>query len=153
MVKEITKQTLRFIENGVIDWTPIKDYFNDLEDVINDHADEIKASVQRQTVLYRYPIWASGTFTMLRGGKHPRLKIIDGWITVADNSDRAQKIEVIDIAEPVDISSSYSAGVIIPLPIRLNSDKIMFHKDVEIRALGERRVVIEMLCETYELEE
>lgn len=152
MANKISKYALHHVDDGRIDWTPIENNFTDIENTINEHADEIKTLAQRQTIVYKYPILEKGTYTMVRGGKHLRIKIIKGWVTVSDNSGREQTIQLPGISEPLSISSTYGAGVIVPLIIGLNNDKVMFHKDITINASGNRYVTVELLCESYELE-
>ena len=148
MVKTFEKRTFDFIDSGYINWAPIITMFEDLQDVINENARDTTALAKRQTLNYRYPIWAAGDFDMLRGNKHPNLKIVDGWVITGDNSDLDQTIEIVGISDSLYIPDSYKSGVVIPLEI-INED-ISFFEDVIIRANTNKRMIVELLCESNE---
>jgi len=125
------------ISYGFSDRTTIKNLQND-----------VNALYERQTQTYTLPIWAAGQYTMLNGGRHTRLKIIDAWVEVKDNSDQDQSIEIVGFSNILNISDTYGAGVAIPLD--MTRGELGFGENVIVRAGTNRRVTVQLLCESNE---
>lgn len=142
---------------GNVDKDPNIIYFNPEHNVnygynnritIKDLDTDVKALFERQTFNIRFPIWVAGKFTMLRGGKHIRLTILDAWVIISDNADLDQTIEIIGFSDVLYIPNTYGAGVSIPLDIIRGN--LLFGEDIIVRAETNKRVTIELLCESDE---
>lgn len=138
------------------DSTPIKTLANEIEDLIfPDGKDvtipnEINAIASRQTLCYTYLIISKGEHTIINGHRHPRMKAMQAWVELKDNSDRTQRIEIIGITKPHDIAESYKAGVAIPLTLLYRTNEIHFVTDIKVKADTDRLVSVTLLCESTE---
>jgi len=126
--------------------TPIKSLASEVSDVMfpegttGDIYNEINAVASRQTFNIQYLISEAGEFIIVNSYRHLRLKIIQAWVEVKDNSYRSQAIEIIDIAEPKTISESYKAGVAVPL--KLIKEELNFYKSIRVIAKSNRLVTV-----------
>jgi len=109
---------------------------------------EINAIASRQTFNISYLISNSGEFIIVNSYRHLRIKIIQAWVEVKDNSYRSQAIEIIDITEPKTISESYKAGVAVPL--KIIKQELNFYKSIRVIAKSNRLVTVNLLCESAE---
>ncbi len=105
-----------------------------------------------KTFLLSCPIFAAGKSMMARGGMHPRIKIVQAWVQVTDTSSRNQIIEIIGISNPLTITSGYSAGVTINFMPHLLQLDIPDMNDIIVNATTNRKLIINLLCEAYDLD-
>ncbi len=124
------------------------DYGYDTRNTIKDLNTDVKALFERQTFNVSLPIWAAGDYTMLNGGRHARLSILDAWVEVKDNSDQNQTIEIVGFSDILNIPETYSAGVAIPLD--MIRGELGFGENVIVKASTNRRVTVELMCESDE---
>lgn len=111
----------------------------------------LNALYGRQSVSLRKFTETKGTHIIANARRHVRLKVLDAWVTVSDNSDVEQSVEVLGITKPLEIAPSYKAGVSIPLTIVEN--EINFFRPIKVNVSSNRRVVVELLCESMETPE
>lgn len=115
-----------------------------LDTVIQD----VQALAARQTFNIVYLITCKGEHIIVNSRRHPRMKIVQAWITVSDNSTRPQVIEIIGLCKAQFITESYKAGVAIPLIII--QPEIHFIDAVVIKAASSRLITVNLLCESTE---
>lgn len=126
---------------------PNYDYGYDTRTTIKDLTKDVNALYERQTFSISLPIWEAGQFILMRGGKHPRLNILDAWVVVGDDSGLEQNVEMVGFGS-VNILGTYDAGVTIPL--EMERGNLSFLEDVIVRTTTNRRVTVELLCESGE---
>ncbi len=136
--------------------TPLKTLATEIEELMfpdglsDTITGEINAVASRQTFCYTYLITSRGEHTIINGHRHPRMKVIQAWVELKDNSERSQRIEVIGVTKPQDIAESYKAGVAILLPLRYRTNEIHFVSDIKVKADTDRLVSVTLLCESTE---
>jgi len=116
-----------------------------LDEVIRD----VQALAARQTFNLAYLVSCKGEHTIVNSRRHSRMRILQAWVTVADNSDRSQSIELMGLCKAQPIAESYKAGVAIPLTL-IRNPELHFIDEVTIKATGSRLVTINILCESTE---
>jgi len=109
---------------------------------------DIDSLYQNQSNLYVIPIWAAGQYTLLDGNKHGRLKIVDAWVEVKDNSDLDSTVEIIGLSNPLYVPNTYSAGVSIPIDVLRKN--IGLNEFVYVRASTNKRLSVHLQCESDE---
>ena len=111
---------------------------------------EINAVASRQSFNIIYLITSRGEHIILNGHRHPRMKVLQAWVELKDNSERTQRIEIIGITQPKDIAESYKAGVAIPLTLRYRTNEVHFVSNVIVKADSDRLCTVHLLCESTE---
>ncbi len=111
---------------------------------------EVNAVASRQTFNIVYLITSRGEHVIINGHRHPRMKILQAWVELKDNSERTQSIEIIGITQPKDIAETYKAGVAVPLTLRYRTNEVHFVSSVITKTDTDRAVTVTLLCESTE---
>ena len=78
-------------------------------DKITTLEDRVDSLYQAQSSIV-YPLWARGTYAILKARQHYRVKLVDAYVVVGDNSERDITLELVGYSEPMTITSTYKSG-------------------------------------------
>ncbi len=111
---------------------------------------EVNAVASRQTFNIIYLITSRGEHVIVNGHRHPRMKVLQAWVELKDNSERPQSIEIIGITRPKDIADTYKAGVAVLLELRYRTNEVHFVSSVIAKVSSDRAITVTLLCESTE---
>jgi len=103
-----------------------------------------------QTHLISFPVWSEGEHTILQPREHQRIKIIEAWATLGDNTNRSQTLELMGVSQPLHFSNSYTSGSIKPFEVMKMHGKIPYFRSLKVKASTARRTTINLLVTSYE---
>ena len=137
-----------FYDDGSVDWNPVRKAFTEIQDILNEHADEIKASVKHNTQTISYAIEGEGIKTILKSGKHYRGKIVNAYVIMGDNVPQKTIVELEGISEQISFNSTEGMGKV--RIFKLKKSQIHFIDEVRVVQTGDRRMVINITIESTE---
>lgn len=117
--------------------------------ILKDLQADVDILFKRQSSVHKCNIWEYDTGNKpLITGKHGRLKIRDAMVYVSDNNYVEQYVEIIGITEPLNIASTYSSGVAIPLNVIRSF--VGLNEQIDVYSTGGRRIAVELQCDNNE---
>lgn len=125
MAEKVSVKPFKAIEDGATDWGPIRKNFEDIQEKINEHADELK------------------------GGKHLRCRPVNAFAVIHDNIDTEVRVSLVDLAGDIKFSDSEKkgSGKIFDLyPNRI----LHFIESLEVELSEDRRVSVYVTLESVE---
>lgn len=148
MAEEIALKDFNAVEDGSTDWGNIRENFTDLEEVINEHVDELRAIVKRQTFTVSKLFASKGKHVFLTGGKHLRCRPVNAYAVVHDNVDREVRI-TLDLGQEIKFSATEKKGS--AKDITLHPHKaVHFTESVFVEFSEDRRVSVYVTFESIE---
>ena len=148
MVEKSTFIQPTFIDNGSVDWQPVKNAFTEIQDILNEHANELKASVRHSTNTISFALDSSEAITVLRAGKHLRGKIINAFVMMGDNIEQETIVELVGITQPIKFSKTEKAGKI--RIFNILKEALHFSENVIAKQSSNRRLIITFTLESTE---
>lgn len=149
MAEKIEVQSFRAIEDGSTDWNPIKENFQDIQEKINEHADELKALSTHSTFTISRMFQSRGRHVLLSGGKHLRCRPVNAYAIVHDNIESEISISLVDHAEDIKFSPSEKKGS--GKLFDLYSNRILHFIDtLEVELSADRRISVYATFESVE---
>lgn len=140
-----------FIDNGSTDWKPVKNAFAEIQDILNEHAGELKALAKHSTFTISMMFQTSGRHVLLQGGKHLRCRPVNAFAVVHDNISQDIRVTLIDISGTAKFNDTEKKGSAKMLDLLAN--KVVHFKDtVEVELSISRRVTIYATFESIEEE-
>lgn len=150
MVKKIESKIFNAIDDGSIDWGPLRKNFSDFEKKINEFADEIKALSQRQTFTVSGMFQTGGKHTLVNPRAHVRCKITNAYALIHDNIDLEIMVSLVGLAEvKFSDSEKKGSGKIFEVP---GHKTLHFLDSVEVELSGSRRVSVYVSFQSIEEE-
>jgi hypothetical protein len=151
MVKKSEIETLSYIETGAFDYGPLKNSLTELEEATNENAEEITALAKRQTFTLSMMIDTAGEHVLVRGGKHPRMKMIHGYAIVCDGIEIDAYVEIQGAASRIKFynGDKYGKGRIFD-PFKNHA--IHFSETVMVSLTVDRRILVSATFESTEEE-
>lgn len=141
MVEKSTFRQPKFVDDGSVDWRPVKSAFTEIQDVLNEHARELKALAQHGTFTISMMFQTQGKHVLLRGGKHLRLKPVNAFAVVHDNVPQEIQVTIVGFSHPAKFSDTEKKGSAKMLDIL--SNKVLHFKDsVEVELSTSRRITV-----------
>lgn len=148
MVEKSTFTQPKFIDNGSVDWEPVKTAFSEIQEILNEHADEVKSVVRHNTQTISYAIDGAGSEMVIQPSKHLRGKITNAFLTLGDNIEQTTSVELRGISSPLNINSTEGAGKV--RLFKITKPQLHFIDGVEVIQTGTRRMVITITIESIE---
>ncbi len=150
MVKKVEMKQFSAIDDGSIDWAPLRKNLADIEKKINEFADEIKALSQRQTFTISGMFQTRGKHTLVNSGAHVRCKITNAYAVIHDNIETEVIVSLLDLAEvKFSDSEKKGSGKIFDIP---GYKSLHFVDSVEVELSDSRRVSVYVTFESVEVE-
>ncbi|MCK4826982.1 hypothetical protein KA005_65215 [bacterium] len=149
MVKDATIKYVEAIDTGEMDLAALRENFSHLGDVINEHADEMRALSSKQTQSVNYAVDQSGLKTILEGGKHLRIEIVNAFVQMGDNITNENIVELMGISDPIRFSPTEKAGKVRIFDI--HKKNLMFSEGIIVKTSSNRRVIISVLFKSTEV--
>lgn len=149
MVKDASIKYVEAIETGEMDLVALRDNFNHLKEVINEHADEIRALASKQTQTIGYAVDQSGLTTILEGGKHLRIEIVNAFVQMGDNVTNENIVELVGISDSIRFNPTEKAGKVRIFDI--HKKNLMFSEGIIVKTSSNRRVIINVLFKSTEV--
>lgn len=149
MVKNATIKHVEAIDTGEMDLVALRGNFSHLGEVINEHADEMRALSSKQTQSVGYAIDQSGLTTILEGGKHLRIKIVNAFVQMGDNITNENIVELMGISDSIRFSPTEKAGKVRIFDI--HKKNLMFNEGIIVKTSSNRRVIINVLFKSTEV--
>ena len=137
-----------FIDNGTVNWNPVTKAFQEIQDILNEHADELKSTVRHNTNSISYAIEGEGIKTILKAGKHYRGKITNAFVIMGDNVPQKTIVELIGISEQISFNTTEGMGKV--RIFKLKKSHLHFIDEVRVVQSGDRRMVINITIESIE---
>lgn len=151
MVESIKIKRFSAVEDGATDWKTIRDSFDDIEDVLNEHAKELKALAKHSTFQISGMFQTKGRHVLARAGKHPRCKILNAFAVVHDNIEDEVHVSIIDFTGDIKFNGSEKKGS--GKIFDLHPGKVAhFIDSIEVELTGNRRISVYATCESIEEE-
>lgn len=149
MAEKVSVKPFRAIEDGATDWGPIRKNFEDIQEKINEHADELKALAQHETLTISMMFQGRGRHVLLQGGKHLRCRPVNAYAVVHDNIDAEIRISLAGFAEDIKFSESEKKGS--GKIFELYPNRILhFIESLEVELSEDRRVSVYVTLESVE---
>lgn len=149
MAEKATIKNFKTIDDGATDWGPIRTNFEEIEEKINEHADELKALSQHSTVTISRMFQGRGRYVILQGGKHLRCRPVNAYALIHDNIDSEARISLVDFSRDIKFSDSEKKGS--GKLFELYQNKVLhFIDSLEVDLSGDRRVSVYVTLESTE---
>lgn len=149
MVKEASLKFVSAIETGVMDLQAMRGNFDELEDVAKDHANELRALAFKQTQTISYCVDESGLTTILNGGKHTRVKIVNAFVQMGDSVNSEEIVKLVGISDAIKFSDSEKSGKV--RVFNILKEHLMFYEDIIVETTNDRRVIVNVTIESEEV--
>ena len=150
MVKKYVNKKFGYFDTGTIDWIPIIKNFSNIEEVVNDHAKDIKHLYQRQTSSVVYAINKEGRHTIVEARKHLRFRIKNAFVFPGDDSGRENKVSIDGYTDEITLKDSFNAAKVKIFDIE--NQKVLYFKDIVVVTSSERPIIVGLTYESYEEE-
>jgi hypothetical protein len=149
MAKKVEVKPFRAIEDGATDWAPIRKNFEDIQEKINEHADELKALAQHATFTISMMFQGRGRHFLLTGGKHLRCRPVNAYAVIHDNIDTEVRVSLAGLAGDIKFSDSEKKGS--GKIFDLYPNKILhFIESLEVELSEDRRISVYVTLESVE---
>ena len=148
MAEKSTFTQPTFYDDGSVDWNPVTKAFNEIQEILNEHANELKGIVRHNTQTISYAIEGTGVKTILKAGKHYRGKITNAFIIMGDNVPQKTIVELEGISEQISFNSTEGMGKV--RIFKLKKSQLHFIDEVKVVQSGDRRMVINLTIESTE---
>lgn len=149
MVQKAALGKFRTIDDGATDWAPIRKNFDEIQEKINEHADEITALSQHSTVTISMMFQGRGRHVLLQGGKHLRCRLVNAYALIHDNINAEIGISLVNFAQDIKFSESEKKGS--GKIFDLDPNAILHFIDpLEVELTGDRRVSVYVTLESTE---
>ena len=110
MVETIVIKPFKYQETGTVDWSRIIKSFEDIQAVLNEHANELKALAKHQTSTVSMMFQTRGNHVLVNPGKHIRCKVTHAFAIVHDNIDEEVNVTLTGLSRPVKFNGSEKKG-------------------------------------------
>ena len=137
-----------FIDDGSVDWAPVRKAFIEIQNILNEHANELKAVVRHSTQSISYAIEGNGLYTVLGTGKHYRGKITNAYVVMGDNIPSTTSVELIGISNTISFKASEGAGKV--RIFNILKSHLHFIDEIVVSQTGDRRMIITITIESTE---
>ena len=144
----IKNAKLKFVQADpatTMDLEALRDNFDILEEVSNNHSEELELLADMQTQTISYAIDSSGLTTILKANKHTDMKIINAFVQMGDNIKEEQVVGLMGISDAIKFSKSEKSGKVRMLSI-LN-DIVLSDKDIVVTTSSNRRIIVNITLE------
>ncbi len=151
MVETAEIKTFNAIEDGATDWKNIRNNFTEIGEVLNEHADELKALARHSTFTISMMFQSAGKHTLMNPGKHLRCKPLNAYAVVHDNIDSEVRVSLVNLAQDVKFNGSEKKGS--AKVFALSPNKLVhFAESVQVELSADRRVSVYVTFESTEEE-
>lgn len=151
MVEKSSFEQPEFVDNGTVDWIPVTAAFSEIQDILNEHADELKGLARHSTQSISYAIEGAGITPVLKPGKHPRSKIVNVCVMMGDSIAEEATVVLQGITNTIKFSATEKAGKVRIFTILKES--LHFIDAVRAETTGNRRIIISLTLESMEEKE
>lgn len=151
MVEEAEIKSFNAIEDGATDWKNIRNNFTEIEEVLNEHAGELKALARHSTFTISMMFQSAGKHTLMNAGKHLRCKPINAYAVIHDNIDAEVRVSLVNLAQDVKFSDTEKKGSGKVFSFYPNK-RVHFAESVQVELSGDRRVSVHVTFESTEEE-
>lgn len=149
MVKNASIKYVEAIDTGEMNLAALRNNFSHLGEVVNEHADEMRALASKQTHTISYAIDQHGMTTILEGGKHLRIKIVNAFVQMGDNVADEDIVELVGISNYIRFSPTEKAGKV--RIFNVHESNLMFSDAIVVNASSNRRIVVNVTFESTEV--
>ncbi|NJD76947.1 MAG: hypothetical protein FIB08_07620 [Candidatus Methanoperedens sp.] len=149
MAEEAEIKSFSAIEDGATDWKTIRKNFTEIEEVLNEHARELKALARHSTFTVSMMFQKAGSHILLNGGIHPRCKPVNAFAVVHDNIDAEVRIRLVNLAQDVKFNGSEKKGSAKVFDLSPNK-RVHFAESVKVELSEDRRVSVSVTFESTE---
>lgn len=149
MVKDASIKYVEAIETGEMDLTALRNNFSHLGEVVNEHADEMRALASKQTHTISYAIDQHGMTTILEGGKHLRIEIVNAFVQMGDNISNEDIVELVGISDSIRFSPTEKAGKVRIFDV--HKSNLMFSDAIVVNMSSNRRIVVSITFKSTEV--
>ena len=145
------KSDIRFvqaIDTGVMDLQAMRDNFDNIEEVVDEHATEIETLASRQTQTISFGIDEDGLTTILQSDKHHRIEIVNAFVQMGDNRTDECIVELVGITDAVKFSSTEKSGKV--RLFNIIKKNLLFHEEIIVKTNSDRRIIVNVTCVSSE---
>lgn len=138
------------IDTGEVDWNILRGNFDNLADVVDEHADELKGLAQKQTQTISYAIDEAGLTTILNSNRHLRIKITNAFLQMGDSISKEDIVEIVGISNKIKVSNTEKAGKVRIFEVL--KKQLLFTENIQVRTSSDRRVIVNVTFESTEFD-
>ncbi len=151
MAESIIIKRFSAMEDGATDWKTIRKSFSDIEEVLNEHAGELKALAKHSTFQISGMFQTKGRHFLANSGKHPRFKIVNAFAMVHDNIEEEVHVSIVNFTQEIKFNGSEKKGS--GKIFDLHPGKVAHFTDaIEVELTGNRRISVYATCQSIEEE-
>lgn len=148
MVEKSVFEQPEFIDNGTVNWIPVTAAFSEIQDILNEHADELKGLARHNTQSISYAIEGAGTTPVLKPGRHTRSRLVNAYVLMGDSIAEEATVVLQGITNTIKFSATEKAGKVRIFTIL--KDSLHFIDMVKAETTGNRRIVVTLTLESTE---
>ncbi len=149
MAEKVSVKPFRAIEDGATDWSPLRKNIEDIQEKINEHADELKALSRHSTFTISMMFQGRGRHALLKGGKHLRCRPVNAYALIHVNIDTEVRVSLVGLAGDIKFSDSEKKGSGKVFDLYPNSS-LHFLDSLEVELSQDRRVSVYVTFESVE---
>ena len=144
----IKKTDLKYItadSAAPIDLEALRGNFDNLREVVDNHAEDIKSLALMQTQTISFAIGVSGLTTILKPKKHNDMRIINAFVQMGDNIKEEQFVSLVGISDGIKFSQSEKSGKVRMFTIL--KDNVLSNEGITVSTSSNRRIIVNVTVE------
>jgi len=144
----IKNAKLKYIEAdsaAPMDLVALRENFDKLEEVANNHAEELKLLAQMHTQTISYAIDVAGLTTILKPNKHKGVRIVNAFVQMGDNIKEEQFVGLTGISDNIKFSKSERSGKV--RMFTLTKDRVATNEPIRVSTSSNRRIIVNVTIE------
>ena len=145
MAKVTDLKYVEAIDTGVMDLQALRDNFDNITEVVNEHASEMVALASKHTHTISFAIEAVGETTILTGGKHLGGTITNAYVQMGDSIPKESILEILGISNSIKVSGTEKAGKV--RIFNVLRKHLLLYENVVVRSSSDRRAIINITIE------
>ena len=149
MAKKTNLKFIEAIDTGKVDWGVIRANFNNLGQIVDEHADELRGLASKQTQTISFGVDTVGLTTILNSNKHIRIKITNAFVQLGDSVPSEESIKLVGITDSLKFSSTEKAGKV--KVFNVLKTNLMFTEPIIVETNNDRRIIVNVTYESTEV--
>ena len=145
MVKKFKIKKIEGVDNGSFDINGLKKNFSDIEDVINDHEEEIKGFDKVVSGSISYAVELVGETIILHGGTHCNMKVTNAFVQLGDSLPFNLLISIKGITNTLRFSNTEKAGKL--KIFNIWNEGILLEDDIVVETDSDRKCIVNLTWE------
>lgn len=148
MAKELKVNRIDGVDTGNFDIVGMRQNFTDIEEVVNDHKEEINAMSRRVPGSISFAVEAVGITKILSGSAHLDLKITNAYVQIGDSLSKEININIKGITNSLRFSDTEKAGKVKIFDIE--NPEVLFVQDILVETDSDRKCLVNFTFESME---